>query len=87
MKAKPLNDRVLVRRKEITNEMVGSLYLPETAKEKPQEGIVESYGMKVTQVTYGDKVLFGKYSGTDIKIKDEDFIILKEEEILAVLED
>jgi len=88
----PLHDRVLVRRLEEKETVKGGIIIPDSAKEKPQEGEVIAVGAgKVNDkgdripldVKPGDKVLFGKYSGNDIKIDDEEYMILKEDEILA----
>jgi chaperonin GroES len=87
----PLHDRVLVRRLEEKESVKGGIIIPDTAKEKPQEGEVIAVGsgrrekgeLIPLDVKPGDRVLFGKYSGNDIKIDDEEFMILKEEEILA----
>jgi len=88
----PLHDRVLVRRLEEKETVrVGSIIIPDTAKEKPQEGEVIAVGsgrrekgeLIPLDVKAGDRILFGKYSGNDIKIDDEEFLILKEDEILA----
>jgi chaperonin GroES len=88
----PLHDRVLVRRTEEKESIKGGIIIPDTAKEKPQEGEVIAVGAgKVTDegkripldVKAGDRILFGKYSGNDIKIDDEEYMILKEDEILA----
>jgi chaperonin GroES len=96
MKVKPLYDRVLVQRVQTDEKSAGGIIIPETAKEKPLEGIVRSVGPgKVTdsgdnapmQVQEGDKVLFGKYSGTEITVQGEEHLILREDEILAVIED
>ena len=94
MNVKPLNDRVLVRRMEAEEKMKGGIIIPDTAKEKPLEGKVVSVGAgrlddngtKVPlDVKAGDKILFGKYSGTDIKIDGEEYLILREDEVLAVV--
>ena len=94
MKARPLHDRVLVRRIEEKETVKGGIIIPDTAKEKPMEGAVVAVGPgKVMEdgkrspmdLKEGDRVLFGKYSGTEIKIDDEDYVIMREEEILAVL--
>lgn len=93
MAIKPLGDRVLVRPLEQAEEKVGSLYIPDSAKEKPQEGIVEAVGPGKTEgdkkfpleVKVGDRVLYGKYSGTEIKRDGKDFLIIRESDILAVL--
>ncbi|MGA3293692.1 MAG: co-chaperone GroES [Candidatus Acidiferrales bacterium] len=88
----PLHDRVLVRRLEEKETVKGGIIIPDTAKEKPQEGEVIAVGAgKINDkgerialdVKAGDRVLFGKYSGNDIKIEDEEYMILKEDEILA----
>ena len=95
MKIRPLHDRILVKRLEEQETKRGGIIIPDTAKEKPQEGKVIAVGNgKVGEngkripldVKAGDKVLFGKYSGSEVKIDDEDYIILKEEEVLAILE-
>src|SRR5687767_15994819 len=90
---RPLNDRIIARRLEEQEQMRGGLYIPDTAKEKPQEGEVLAIGngklledgTKVPlDVRVGDRILFGKYTGTDIKIEGEDVLILREEDVLAV---
>jgi len=90
----PLHDRVLVRRTEEAGTTRGGLIIPDSAKDKPQEGEVISIGKgkanedgKVFPIALkeGDRVLFGKYSGTEIKIDGEDFLIMKEEEVLGVV--
>lgn len=92
---RPLHDRVVVKRIEEHEQMRGGLYIPDTAKEKPQEGEVIAIGDgKVLQdgnrvpldVKVGDRVLFGKYSGTEIKIGGEEFLILREDDILGCVE-
>jgi chaperonin GroES len=94
MKAKPLHDRILLRRIEDKEEVKGGIIIPDTAKEKPMQGEVISVGPgKIMEdgkrspmdVKAGDRVLFGKYAGTEIKLDDEEYIIMREEEILAVL--
>ena len=94
MKFRPLHDRVVVCRIDAEEKTAGGIIIPDTAKEKPQEGEVLAVGngrvldsgTKVSlDVKVGDKILFGKYSGTDIKIDGEDVLILREEEVLAVL--
>jgi chaperonin GroES len=91
---KPLADRVVIRALEDTEQMRGGLYIPDTAKEKPQQGEVVAVGPgKMTEdgkripleVKEGDKVLYGKYSGTDVKVGDEDYLILRESDVLAIL--
>src|SRR3954453_16302432 len=91
---RPLHDRVLVRRVEAEAKTAGGIIIPDTAQEKPQEGEVVSVGTgardddgKVTplDVKAGDKILFGKWSGTEVKIDGEDLIIMKESDILGIL--
>ncbi|MEP6925372.1 MAG: co-chaperone GroES [Pyrinomonadaceae bacterium] len=90
----PLHDRVIVRRLENTEEMRGGLYIPDSAKEKPQEGEVIAAGAgkykedgsrQTLDVKEGDRVLFGKYSGSEIKIDGEELLIMREEEILGIV--
>src|SRR5437016_13262242 len=92
---RPLHDRVLVMRLEEQDEKHGSLILPDTAKEKPQEGRVIAVGTgRVTDdgtilplaVKTGDRVLFSKYSGNEIKLDGEEFLIMKEDDVLGILE-
>jgi chaperonin GroES len=93
MTIKPLGDRVLVRPLNQSEEKIGSLYIPDTAKEKPQEGVVEAVGPGRTEdgktitpeVKVGDRVLYGKYSGTEIKKDGKEMLIIRENDILAVL--
>ena len=96
MKVTPLHDRVLVKRLEETTKTAGGIIIPDTAKEKPSEGIVEAVGngfrtedgkIVPMSVKAGDKVLFGKWSGTEIKINGEERLIIKEADILAIVED
>ena len=93
-KVRPLHDRLLVKRIEETETVKGGIIIPDTAKEKPQEGEVIAVGNGKTldngtkielDVKAGDKILFGKYSGTDIKIDGEEYMILREDEVLAVI--
>ncbi len=96
MSIRPLFDRILVKRVEEATRSAGGLFLPETAKEKPAEGEVlavgqgrvndESGEVTALQVKIGDKVVFGKYAGTEIKVAGEDRIILREDDILGILE-
>jgi len=95
MRAKPLHDRVLVKRFEETEAIKGGIIIPDTAKDKPTEGEVVAVGPGKIQndgkrssldVKAGDRILFGKYSGTEIKIDGQDYTIMREEEILSVLE-
>jgi len=94
MKIKPLGDRVLVKPSEGEEKTKGGIVIPDTAKEKPQEGVVVAAGEgrkgsdgKVTalSVKTGDKVLYGKYSGTGITVDGEEYIIMREEDILAIV--
>ena len=95
MKVKPLGDRVLVKRIEAEEKTKGGIVLPDTAKEKPKEGRVEAVGegkmldngkRATPQVKVGDRVLFSSYAGTEVKVDGEDFLIMREEDILAVRE-
>jgi chaperonin GroES len=93
-KLRPLHDRVLIKRLEEGDEKHGSIIIPDTAKEKPQEGKVIAVGTgKVTEngkklpldVKAGDQILFGKYSGSEVKINGEEYLILKEEDVLGIV--
>ena len=95
MKIRPLQDRVIVKRLEEEEKTKGGIIIPDTAKEKPQEGKVTAVGKgKVTEegkvipmdVKVGDKILFGKYSGAEIKIAGEEHLIMREEDILGIIE-
>jgi chaperonin GroES len=95
MKIRPLHDRVLVERLEEREVKKGGIIIPDTAKEKPQEGRVIAVGNgKVSDdgkkipldVKNGDRILFGKYSGSEVKLDDKDYLILREEDVLAILE-
>src|SRR5881409_332167 len=95
MKIRPLHDRILVERLEEKEVKKGGIIIPDTAKEKPQEGKVIAAGNgKVTEdgkkipldVKTGDKILFGKYSGSEVKLDDKEYLILREEDVLAILE-
>ena len=95
MNIRPLHDRVIAKRIEAQEEVRGGIIIPDSAKEKPQEAEVTAVGpgklddagnRRPMDVKEGDKILIGKYSGSEIKIGDEDFIILREDEILAVIE-
>lgn len=94
LNVRPLHDRVLVKRLEIDEEVRGGIIIPDTAKEKPQEAEVVAVGPGKLQddgnrqpmdVNVGDRALVGKYSGSDIKIDGENYVILREEEILAIV--
>ena len=86
VKIRPLHDRVIVQRLEEGEQKIGGIIIPDTAKEKPQQGKVEKDG-KVTplDVKEGDTILFGKYSGQEIKMDGEEYLIMREEEILGVI--
>ena len=95
MKFRPLHDRVLVRRLDQEEKTKGGIIIPDTAKEKPQEGEIiaagpggrdESGKLTPLDVKVGDKILFGKWSGTEVKIDGEELLIMKESDILGVLE-
>ncbi len=95
MKVKPLHDRILVKRIEEGEQVVGGIIIPDTAKEKPQQGKVVAVGAgKVDEkgkrialdVKADDTILFGKYSGQEIKLDGEEFLIMREDEVLGVIE-
>jgi len=95
MKVRPLHDRLLVKREDESEEKIGGIIIPDTAKEKPQRGKVVAVGNgKVTEegkrvpldVKSGDRILFGKYSGNEVKIDGDEYLILREEDVLAILE-
>ena len=95
MKIKPLYDRILVKRLEEQEKTAGGLYIPDSAKEKPLEALVVAVGagkvqengsLRKLEVKAGDKVLFSKYSGSDIKIDGAEHLILREDDVLAVIE-
>ena len=95
MKIRPLADRILVKREEPTDTVKGGIIIPDTAKEKPQEGKViavgpgrlDDEGKHVPlEVKKGDRILMGKYAGTEVKIDGEEHIIMREDDVLAVLE-
>jgi chaperonin GroES len=94
MNVRPLHDRVIVKRLEEKEVVKGGIIIPDTAKEKPMEGEALAAGPGKMQedgkraamdVKAGDRILFGKYSGTEIKIDDKDYVIMREDEILAIL--
>jgi chaperonin GroES len=94
MDIRPLHDRVVVKRIEESETMQGGLYIPDSAKEKPQQGEVVAIGngkrddsgkVNALDVKVGDRILFGKYSGSDIKLNGNEFLIMREDEILGVL--
>jgi chaperonin GroES len=95
LKIRPLHDRILVKRLEEGETVRGGIIIPDTAKEKPQEGKVIAAGngkvgddgKKIPlDVKAGDKILFGKYSGSEVKIEDDEYLILREEDVLAILD-
>jgi len=95
MKIRPLHDRLLVERLEEKEAKKGGIIIPDTAKEKPQEakviavgnGEVTNEGKKIPlDVKAGDKILFGKYSGSEVKIDDKEYLIMREDDVLAILE-
>jgi len=96
MKIRPLHDRVLVKRLEENTRTAGGIIIPDTAKEKPSEGIIEAVGdgfrsedgkIIPLNVKVGDKILFGKWSGTEVKLGGEERLIMKEADILGVVEE
>ena len=95
MKIRPLHDRILVEREEEKAVKKGGIIIPDTAKEKPQEGKVIAVGKgRVNEdgkkipldVKAGEKILFGKYSGSEVKVDDQEYLIMKEEDVLAIIE-
>jgi chaperonin GroES len=95
MKIRPLHDRILVKRVEEQESKKGSIIIPDTAKEKPQEGKVIAVGngkvgddgKKIPlDVKAGDRILFGKYSGSEVKVEDEEYLILREEDVLGIID-
>ncbi|MCI0621084.1 MAG: co-chaperone GroES [Acidobacteria bacterium] len=95
MKLRPLHDRILVRRIDAAEQAKGGIIIPDTAKEKPQEGVVVAVGNgKLLEngtrlemsLKEGDHILFGKYTGSDVKIEGEELLILREDDVLAVTE-
>ncbi len=94
MNVRPLHDRIIVQRTEEGEQKIGGIIIPDTAKEKPQEGEVIAVGkgksnedgkVRPLDVKAGDRILFGKYSGTEIKIDGEELLIMREEEVLGIL--
>ncbi|GLI33179.1 co-chaperone GroES [Desulforhabdus amnigena] len=95
MKLKPLHDRIVVKRMEEEEKTAGGIIIPDTAKEKPQQGKVMAVGEgKFTEngnrtplsVKEGDRILFGKYAGTEIKVEGEEFLIMREDDVLAIVQ-
>ncbi len=96
MNVRPLHDRIIIQRLEEGEQKVGGIIIPDSAKEKPQQGNVIAVGIgkvkddgtrQAPDVKAGDLILFGKYSGQEIKLDGEDYLIMKEDEILGVIED
>lgn len=96
MNIKPLGDRILVKRLEEEEAKKGGIIIPDTAKEKPQKGeiiavgsgkIEENGNRRPLEVEKGNKVLFGKYAGTEVKIDEEEYLIMREDDILGIIED
>ena len=85
MKLKPLQDRVVVSYAEEVEKTAGGIYVPDTAKEKPQQGKVEAVGKDVKEVKVGDIVLFDRYGGSKVKVGDAEQLVIKEEDILAIV--
>jgi len=95
MKIRPLYDRIVVKRIEQQEQKIGGLYIPDSAKEKPQEGEVVAVGkgkrledgkLVPLDVQVGDRILFGKYSGSDIKLDEDEYLIMREDEVLGILD-
>ncbi len=95
MKLRPLQDRILVQRVEEESKTKGGIIIPDTAKEKPAEGKVVAVGSGKTgedgnkiplEIKEGDRVLFGKYSGTEVKVEGEDYLIMREDDVLGIIE-
>ena len=95
MKLRPLNDRILVKRVEEETKTKGGIIIPDTAKEKPAEGEIVAVGVGALnndgvrvplEVKVGDRILFGKYGGQEIKVEGEEFLIMSEQEVLCVIE-
>ena len=95
MALKPLGDRIVIRQLEAQEKTKSGLVLPDSAKEKPQEGKVLAVGsgkllddgtVKTLEVRSGDKILYGKYAGTEVRIQDEDYVILREDDVLAIVQ-
>lgn len=94
-KIRPLHDRIIVKRLDSTEKTASGLYIPDSAQEKPQQGkvvavgkgkILEDGSVRPVELAVGDVIVFGKYSGQEIKIADEEFLILKEDDVYGVLE-
>jgi chaperonin GroES len=95
MKIRPLHDRVIVKRSDAETKTASGIIIPDTAKEKPQEGVVIAAGSGIRKedgtlialdVKVGDRILFGKYAGTEIKIDGDEYLMMKEDDILGIIE-
>ena len=95
MNCRPLHDRIIVQRIDEGEQKVGGIIIPDSAKEKPQQGkviavgkgrILENGSVRALDLKAGDKVLFGKYSGTEVKVDGEELLVMKEDDIMAVIE-
>ena len=86
MKFKPLKDRVFVKYSEEAEKTAGGIYIPESAKEKPQKGVIEAVGSEVKEIKVGDTILFDKYSGSKVNIDNNEYLIIKEEDILGIIQ-
>ena len=96
MKIRPLNDRLIVKRTDSETKSAGGIIIPDSAKEKPLEGVIRAAGpgksndrgeVSSLAVQEGNRILFGKYAGTEIKIQGEDLLILREDDVLAIIEE
>ncbi|HHN66099.1 MAG TPA: co-chaperone GroES [Nitrospirae bacterium] len=87
MKFKPLKDRVFISYTEEVEKTPGGIYVPDTAKEKPQRGKVEAIGTEVKEVKVGDEVMFDRYAGSKVKMNGTEYLIVKEEDILGIVEE
>ncbi len=84
-KLKPLGDKLVIERLEAVEKTAGGIFIPDTAKEKPEQGKVVAVGKDVKEVKTGDQVLFAKYGPTEVKVNGKEYLLIKEEEILAVI--
>lgn len=87
MKFRPLKDRVFVKYTDEAEKTAGGIYIPESAKEKPQKGVIEAVGSEVKEIKVGDIILFDKYSGSKVIIDNNEYLIIKEEDILGIIQD
>jgi chaperonin GroES len=86
MNFKPLKDRVFVKYTDEAEKTAGGIYIPESAKEKPQKGSIEAVGSEVKELKVGDVILFDKYSGSKVNIDNNEYLIIKEEDILGIIQ-